>query len=757
MTSQPRLTPRLFLRRALVGLAVALVWACGSGESTEGFVDAGSSDATQTGDVRVDGPRHRDSGAAHDARAHDAHADSSADSGHDGGPQCVAPEVECTTGCKSLGNDPQNCGTCGNACSAGLVCSSGSCSVSCGAMQMKCGVPDGGVPEGGVADSGAGHDAGHDAGSRDAAGGGADAGQNPSGEYCADLGNDRLNCGACGNICPYGPESTPVCSAGTCSIACQPGYGNCDHNPDNGCEANLNTSPSACGGCGNVCDVPNASAGCVSGACTVGACLPGFADCDGKATNGCETNIDTPANCGGCGNTCTLNNATPTCPTGTCAILHCNTGFSDCNHNPADGCEIATSTDVNNCGGCGTVCHEANASSVCNNGTCGIGTCNTGFADCDLNPTDGCEVNLTNNANNCGSCNAACTLPNAIAGCALSACTVVACTGGWGNCDGVAANGCETSTATSPNNCGTCENVCSLAHATAGCASGGCTIATCQTGYKDCNGLPGDGCEVNTQGDVNNCGACGNVCSVTNGSAGCSLGACTVVSCNTGFADCDGVVANGCEVNTTSNPADCGGCGNACLLKCAPEVASTQCVNSACQILSCDTGYADFDQVCTDGCECKESSTQSACGNAIDLFAGTIQPGQSITPYVSNMIPLSVTEAYFTITFGGNGSTSFHPHISLASTNNEFLMDVTSDCSGSKLTTCTDNGSGDSDGVLQWETSYSGVSPAGDPNSKTPGGVSNFDPINVGQVWIRVYRKNGVTPTCNNYTITAGD
>ena len=165
----------------------------------------------------------------------------------------------------------------------------------------------------------------------------------------------------------------------------------------------------------------------------------------------------------------------------------------------------------------------------------------------------------------------------------------------------------------------------------------------------------------------------------------------------------------------------------------------------------------DFDGVCSDGCECLASTTTATCGNASSLFSGTLQPGQSITPFSSTMAPISVTEAYFTLTFGGNGSTSFHPKITVTSTNNEFLMDVTASCTGTLLTTCTDNGTKDSSGVLTWETSYSGQTPAGDPTSKTPLGVSNFAAIPEGQVWIRVYRKTGATPTCNDYTITASD
>lgn len=60
------------------------------------------------------------------------------------------------------------------------------------------------------------------------------------------------------------------------------------------------------------------------------------------------------------------------------------------------------------------------------------------------------------------------------------------------------------------------------------------------------------------------CGPNGVVCAAANGTPSCIEGVCGVASCNDGFADCDGVAANGCEVNTRSSTAHCGACDNAC-------------------------------------------------------------------------------------------------------------------------------------------------------------------------------------------------
>lgn len=61
-------------------------------------------------------------------------------------------------------------------------------------------------------------------------------------------------------------------------------------------------------------------------------------------------------------------------------------------------------TDSANCGACGTVCvARANAFGTCNGGLCGI-ACNTGFADCNTKPEDGCEVSLASDSQHCGAC-----------------------------------------------------------------------------------------------------------------------------------------------------------------------------------------------------------------------------------------------------------------------------------------------------------------------------------------------------------------
>ncbi len=91
----------------------------------------------------------------------------------------------------------------------------------------------------------------------------------------------------------------------------------------------------------------------------------------------------------------------------------------------------------------------------------------------------------------------------------------------------------------------------------------GCTGTT-----ADCDGNAANGCEVDTSSDPLNCGACGRACSGAHvASVECTAGRCTS-TCDLGYANCSTPAApnsdDGCETNATSS-SDCGGCGNSCL------------------------------------------------------------------------------------------------------------------------------------------------------------------------------------------------
>jgi hypothetical protein len=293
------------------------------------------------------------------------------------------------------------------------------------------------------------------------------------------------------------------------------GFGDCDKDPQNGCEVATGSDVKNCGGCGVACNLPNATALCVGGACDIGACNPGFRDCDANPANGCEvdTNND-PMNCGACNANCAkLPHAIAGCAMAACTIGSCTAGYADCDKMVGDGCESQVASDPMNCGGCGKVCPAPpNVATTCANGMCGLGGCLPGFADCDGNAANGCEVNLMTDPNNCSMCGMKCAaLPNAQASCTMGVCGLGACNAGFGNCDKDPMNGCELSLTSDNNNCGACGNV-------------------CQNGQTCTNGV---------------CGVpCGNDCW---GPTGCMTagGHCIQFTCRAG--DAGGSFCNGCK------------------------------------------------------------------------------------------------------------------------------------------------------------------------------------------------------------------
>jgi hypothetical protein len=85
--------------------------------------------------------------------------------------------------------------------------------------------------------------------------------------------------------------------------------------------------------------------------------------------SGACTNIQTdPNNCGACGTNCgAFQNGVGGCQSGTCAVFSCNAGYADCDKNPSNGCEVNLQTDARNCGACGNVCFS--------NQSCTAGAC----------------------------------------------------------------------------------------------------------------------------------------------------------------------------------------------------------------------------------------------------------------------------------------------------------------------------------------------------------------------------------------------
>lgn len=98
-------------------------------------------------------------------------------------------------------------------------------------------------------------------------------------------------------------------------------------------------------GCGNEscapCNLQYATARCSGQRCEIAACRGNRRDCDMMPANGCEVDIDhDPQRCGSCtAAPCRVENGTPDCSSGRCALRSCDPNFWDCNDSLLDGCE----------------------------------------------------------------------------------------------------------------------------------------------------------------------------------------------------------------------------------------------------------------------------------------------------------------------------------------------------------------------------------------------------------------------------------
>jgi len=326
-------------------------------------------------------------------------------------------------------------------------------------------------------------------------------------------------------------------------------------------------------------------------------CSTGWDDCsasENTVRDGCETNVSgDAANCGGCGDACSTVHGTPSC-TGSQCSMSCGSGWADCSADEdaaRDGCETNVATDAYNCGACDNDCTDdfAQATGYCSSSTCQMGACVAGWGDCNVSPSDGCETNTaTGSTIHCGACNYPCTNDHGTSLCGATVsgqCSVDSCSSGWADCsadENLARNGCETNLA-SIYSCGSCTNTCDTTRAGASVTcSGGC-VYSCNSGYADCDSdlqdASSNGCETNLSNDVDNCGACDYSCNGRPHSTatGCSLSACEL-TCDSGWGNCNGQSSDGCEVDLSSDPNNCGLCG----LVCGVHAPGAYCIGGLC-------------------------------------------------------------------------------------------------------------------------------------------------------------------------------
>lgn len=136
-------------------------------------------------------------------------------------------------------------------------------------------------------------------------------------------------------------------------------------------------------------------------------------------------------------------------------------------------------------------------------------------------------------------------------------------------------------------NCGACEKVCSTAraHMESHChhvpeitprdrvATSQC-VDQCSADFLDCDGDPANGCET-PMSSTANCGRCGRQCEPVQVcqrddrpyaelQPDVPYWNCTLTTCTGPRRDCDGYLANDCEIDTRSDAAHCGTCRARC-------------------------------------------------------------------------------------------------------------------------------------------------------------------------------------------------
>jgi len=402
----------------------------------------------------------------------------------------------------------------------------------------------------------------------------------PAGPVCDTVTGQCAQCTPAQDTCPPGQVCDPMNNM--CRVGCSNDM-DCGAMP--GARVRCDLTTRRCVGCVNDED-------CALGTlCRMGTCVPGCTEthaCGVGATccNGQCHDLQTDTmHCGACGAACTRGSA---CCAGTCQRVD---------------------NDTNHCGRCGNVCSIPRGSPVCTEGNCAVGTCDTGYGDCDRMASNGCEVDLQSDAMHCGACGHACPSgPNAMGRCVMGTCRTE-CAAGFGDCDGDASNGCETSLTSTPAHCGMCGRACPSGPAsTATCAMSVCGLQ-CAPGAGDCDMAPSNGCETSLTTSTMHCGACGVACAFTNGNAACIEGRCALASCRTGFDNCDGDGANGCETPVSSDNNNCGRCGN----RCPP--------GTACSMGTCSSICGGGTTFCGDRCVTLETNPQH-CGTC-----GRVCPG----------------------------------------------------------------------------------------------------------------------------------
>jgi hypothetical protein len=460
-----------------------------------------------------------------------------------------------------LAGDRDNCGWCGNVCPAGSVCVNSTCvTTTCSAASAAgaaCYLPDGGQTN--------------------------LTGLSPAaccGGDCVDLTQDPRNCGACSAFCPVGQS----CVDGACTQFCK---SNADCGAGAACLGAPGCYPTTCasGSSNTLCAIVVSSSTVIQGACCQGTCTSLQAD---------------PANCGACGAACTsgacVNGGCTSAPPPTCA-----------DQPPGGECYVGTNQGVC-CGGTCTFNDDSNC------GGCGI-ICPTGSTCTSVGGTPQCAVNgqpaPCTNSMQCASGEVCFPGPGT---CASETCGAKGEGQSCGLPDGGSGTCCSgrcSDLITDSQNCQNCGAV--------------CPMGTICVGADESDG-PLANCLVPSAGGIAYCSAesicpAGYICPTDYDTCQAFAPSCAGIadgtSCGFGWSSGSPIFGTCCGgecVNIADDPANCGGCGQACAsgqcvasplggsvctpppaaacpLSCAP---GSVCLGTTCQSVTCESVFSGF-------------------------------------------------------------------------------------------------------------------------------------------------------------------